>query len=59
MFLRGKSSDKICETEFDEFLLNIMPNSWSIKVHVEGFDYEAILLKYVNTFECIDIAESV
>ena len=37
-----KSTDKIGVTELNEILLNIMPNSCSKKVYVQGIDCESI-----------------
>ena len=55
-----KLSDKIGLTEFNESLLNSMPNSWSKKAYVQGFDCKYITFKKsVNMFECMDIAESI
>ena len=47
-------------TELNEILLNNMPNSWSKKWYVQGFDCESITFKKSgNTFECMEIAESI
>ena len=44
-FLGEKSSDKICEAELNEILLNSMPNRWSRQAPVQGFYCESINLK--------------
>ena len=50
--------DKIDETELNDILLNRMNNSWSKQSYVKGSDCKFILLKkYVDMFECIEIAE--
>ena len=38
-------ADKIDVTELIEIILNSMPNSWSKKAYVQGFDCESILFK--------------
>ena len=42
VFPGAKASDKTCETELNEILLNIMPNIWNSQAHVHGFDCETI-----------------
>ena len=42
VFPGAKASDKTCETELNEILLNIMPNIWNSQAHVQGFDCETI-----------------
>ena len=45
-------TDKIGVTELNEILLNSMPNRWSKKAYVHGFDYESIYFKKdVNMFD--------
>ena len=46
-------------TELNEFLLNIMPNIWNKKAHVQVFYCEYITLKSVNMFDCTEISESI
>ena len=55
----GETLDyKIDVTELNEILLNRMNNSWSKQSYVKGSDCKFILLKkYVDMFECIEIAE--
>ena len=45
IFFGSKTSDKNCEMELDQFLLDIMPNGWSRQADVQGFDCETITLK--------------
>ena len=53
-------SDKIGVTELNNILLNNIPNSWSNKAYVQGFDFESILYKkYVIMFEQMEISESI
>ena len=53
-------TDKIGVTKLNEILPNGMPNSWSKISYVQGFDCESIILKKaVNTFERMEIAESI
>ena len=53
-------TDKIGITELNEILLNSIPNRWSKKAYVQGFDCESIYFKFfVNTFERMEIAESI
>ena len=33
-----KASEKSGETEFNDFFLNSIPNSWNKQAHVKGFD---------------------
>ena len=40
-----KTSDKICDMEFNEILLNSIPNVWSKPAYVQDFDCETITLK--------------
>ena len=42
VFPGAKESDRICETEFNDILLNSMPNNCIRKVYVKGFDFESI-----------------
>ena len=42
IFFGSKTSDKNCEMELDQFLLDIMPNGWSRQADVQGFDCETI-----------------
>ena len=51
VFPGEKASDKTCETELDEFLLNIMPNICNRQAYVQGFDCETITKKSINMFE--------
>ena len=54
-FLGEKSSDKICEAELNEILLNSMPNGWTSQGYWQGFDCETITLKKsVNLFKCME-----
>ena len=39
--------------------LNSIPNGWSKQAYVQGFGCEYITLKYLNIFECMEIAESI
>ena len=39
------SADKINVTEFNDILLNILPNRWSEQVYVRGFHCESIFIK--------------
>ena len=41
-------ADKIGVTEFNEIILNIMPNRWSKQAYVQGLDLESILFKIVD-----------
>ena len=53
-------ADKIGVTGLNVILLNIMPNIWSNKDYVQGFDWESFLfIKATNTFEHMEIAESI
>ena len=53
-------TDKIGMTELNEILLNSMPNSWSKKLYVQGFDYESInFKKSINIFERKEIHKSI
>ena len=53
-------ADKSGMAEINEILLNIMPNSWSKQVYVQGFDWDSIVfLKAVNMFERMDIFKGV
>ena len=57
---RAKTSDKICDTELNELLLNSMTNSWSRQAYVQGFDCETITFTTAtNMFENMEIAESI
>ena len=38
-------ADKICVTELNEIILNSMPNSWTDRAYVQGFDCELISFK--------------
>ena len=58
-FTEAKESDKIDETELNEMFLNSIPNGWSKQAYVQGFYCEYITLKYLNIFECMEIAESI
>ena len=51
VFPGAKASDKTCETELNEILLNIMPNIWNRQAYVQGFDCETITKKSINMFE--------
>ena len=42
-----KAMDKICEMEFNDILLNRMPNRWIRKEYMQGFDCEPIAFKYL------------
>ena len=58
-FHRDTLSDKIGVTEPNKILLNSMPNSWSTKSYVQGFDCEYISFKKsVNMLEQMNISES-
>ena len=49
------TSDKICVTKI---FFKSMHNSWSMHVHVQGFDCESIFFKKtVNMFKSMEIAE--
>ena len=51
-------ADKIGVTEFNEIILNSIPDSWSKQAYVIGFDCEYILFnKAVNMFDRMEIAE--
>ena len=53
-------SNKMGVTESNEILLNSMPNRWYKKSYIQGFDCETIyFIKLVNTFVCMEIAESI
>ena len=59
-FPGGTLSDNIEENSLDIIMLNIMPNSWSKQAYIQGFYCELISLKkYVNTFDRMEIAESI
>ena len=45
VFPGAKKSDKICETELNEILLNRMPNIYIRQAYVQGFDCENINFK--------------
>ena len=46
------TTDKMCVTELNESLSNMIPNSWSKKAYVQGFDCDDIYFeKAVNMFE--------
>ena len=52
VFPGAKASEKSCETEWNEILLNIMSNIWINQAYIQGFDYEPIHFKAdVNMFE--------
>ena len=52
-FFHGDTlSNKIDVTEFNEIILNIIPNSWYKQAYVQGFGCESILFKKsINMFE--------
>ena len=53
-------SDKICVTKLNAIILNVMPNSWSEKACVQGFDCEYVFVKkFVNMLERMETAESI
>ena len=43
VFPWSKASDKTCETELNEILLNIMPNIWNRQAYVQRFDVKPLL----------------
>ena len=43
VFHKAKVSDKICEMELNEKLLNSMPNIWIRQAYVQGFVCESII----------------
>ena len=45
LFPEATISDNMGVTELNEILSNSMPNSWSKKAYVQGFDCETIPLK--------------
>ena len=45
VLLKENISDKICVTELNSFLLNIIPNSWRNHAYVNEFDSESIASK--------------
>ena len=50
----AKASDKICETELNEMLLNSMPNSWIRQAYVQGFNCKNItknMQTYLNAWK--------
>ena len=53
------TTDKIGEVKLNEIFLNIMSNVWSKQVYAQVFYCEILLLKYVNMFERIKIAENI
>ena len=57
VFLGEKSSDKICEMQLNEILLNSVPNTWIRHSYVQWFDCETITLKELNMFERMEILE--
>ena len=59
VFYGAKASNKICEMESNEILLNSMPKIWSRQTYVQGFYCESTTLKYVNMFEHMEILESI
>ena len=51
-------ADKIDVTEFNKIMLNSTPDSCSKQAYVQGFDCKSTFFKkYVNMFECMEIAE--
>ena len=36
-----------------------MPNSWSMKAYMQGFDFESIALKAVKGFQSMEISSSI
>ena len=53
-------ADKIGLTELNEIILNSMPQSWTKKFYVQGFDCKYILFKKAdNMFESTEITEGV
>ena len=60
IFHWAKISDRICVTDLNDIILNSMPNSWSKKSYLQGFDCESINFKAaVNMFKRMEIAESI
>ena len=51
VFPGAKASDKTCEMELNEILLNIMPNIWNKRAYMQGFDCETITKKPIKMFE--------
>ena len=59
-FPGSATTDKNSVTELNDISLNSMPNSWSKKAHVQGFDCKSISFKKaINMFERMEIAESI
>ena len=53
-------ADKINVVEINNILLNSMPNSWCKQASVLRFYCEStLILKYVNMFQRMEIAESI
>ena len=51
-----KAIDKCFEMEFNDILLNRMPNIWIRKEYMQGFDCEPIAFKIsINMFKLIEI----
>ena len=52
----AKARDNIGEADFNEIILNSMPNGRSKQSYVKGFYCETITKKTVNMFKRIEIA---
>ena len=39
---QGKIIEKVCRIEFNEVMLNSIPNLWSKKDYVQGFNWETM-----------------
>ena len=51
-----KAIDKCFEMEFNDILLNRMPNRWIRKEYMQGFDCEPIAFKIsINMFKLMEI----
>ena len=59
-FLGANLTDKIGVTKLNKILISSIPNIWSKRAYVEGFDCESITFKKaVNMFERMEIFESI